>query len=82
MNEAPAAHKRRVRYAGGILRRLKEKYKELDPTRHADEVHEVMQRGQAPAGMQADQRAGDPGHPEAPSRRGRPGCDARLRYDA
>ena len=46
-----APHKRRVRYAGTHPRSFGEKYKELDPTRHADELHKVMQRGQTPAGM-------------------------------
>ena len=46
-----APHKRRARYAGTHPRRFEEKYKELDPTRHADELHKVMQRGQTPAGM-------------------------------
>jgi len=51
MIEAPPPHKRRVRYAGRNPRRFEEKYKELDPARHADEVRKVMQRGQTPAGM-------------------------------
>jgi 16S rRNA (cytosine1402-N4)-methyltransferase len=40
-----------VRYAGTHPRQFEEKYKELDPTRHAAEVDKVMQRGQTPAGM-------------------------------
>ena len=44
-------HKRRVRYSGTHPRQFEEKYKELDPTRHAAEVDKVMQRGQTPAGM-------------------------------
>ena len=51
MAEAPPSHKRRVRYAGRNPRRFEEKYKELDPSHHADEVRKVMQRGQTPAGM-------------------------------
>jgi 16S rRNA (cytosine1402-N4)-methyltransferase len=51
MNEAPPPHKRRVRYAGKHPQRFEDKYKELDPARHADEVAKVMQRGQTPAGM-------------------------------
>lgn len=51
MSPAPPPHKRRVRYAGTHPKRFEEKYKELDPARHADEVHKVMQRGQTPAGM-------------------------------
>jgi 16S rRNA (cytosine1402-N4)-methyltransferase len=48
---AAALHQRRVRYAGTHPRRFEQKYKELDPTRHADELAKVMQRGQTPAGM-------------------------------
>jgi 16S rRNA (cytosine1402-N4)-methyltransferase len=40
-----------VRYAGTHPRQFEEKYKELDPARHAGEVDKVMQRGQTPAGM-------------------------------
>ena len=46
-----AIHKRRVRYQGTHPKRFGEKYKELDPIAHADEVLKVMQRGQTPAGM-------------------------------
>jgi len=51
MTEAIPPRKRRVRYAGTHPQRFAEKYKELDPERHADEVHKVMRRGQTPAGM-------------------------------
>ena len=44
-------HQRRVRYRGTHPRRFEEKYKELDPARHAEELTKVMQRGQTPAGM-------------------------------
>jgi 16S rRNA (cytosine1402-N4)-methyltransferase len=44
-------HKRRVRYQGTHPKKFEEKYKELDPGAHADEVLKVMQRGQTPAGM-------------------------------
>lgn len=51
-DDTPATpHQRRVRYAGTHPRRFEEKYKELDPARHADELAKVMQRGQTPAGM-------------------------------
>jgi len=33
--------KRRVRYQGTHPRRFQEKYKELDPERHADELEKV-----------------------------------------
>ena len=48
---AATAHKRRVRYQGTHPKKFEEKYKELDPSAHADEVLKVMQRGQTPAGM-------------------------------
>ncbi len=51
MTQADPPHKRRPRYAGTHPQRFEEKYKELDPQRHADEVAKVMQRGQTPAGM-------------------------------
>ncbi len=51
MSDAAPPHQRRARYKGTHPRRFEEKYKELDPTRHADELHKVMQRGQTPAGM-------------------------------
>ena len=50
-DDATAPHQRRVRYAGTHPRRFEQKYKELDPARHADELAKVMQRGQTPAGM-------------------------------
>lgn len=50
-DDAAAPHQRRVRYAGTHPRRFAQKYKELDPARHADELAKVMQRGQTPAGM-------------------------------
>ena len=48
---APATHQRRVRYQGTHPRQFGEKYKELDPVRHALELEKVMARGQTPAGM-------------------------------
>ena len=51
MADDAAPHKRRVRYAGTHPRHFTEKYKELDPARHADELRKVMARGQTPAGM-------------------------------
>lgn len=51
-NSPPAApHQRRVRYAGTHPKQFAEKYKELDPVLHADELKKVMARGQTPAGM-------------------------------
>ena len=47
---ATPPHKRRVRYSGTHPRQFQEKYKELNPGAHADELEKVMQRGQTPAG--------------------------------
>lgn len=51
MADEAASHKRRARYAGTHPRRFEEKYKELNPALHADELRKVMDRGQTPAGM-------------------------------
>ena len=51
MADDSAPHQRRVRYAGTHPRRFEEKYKELNPAQHADELRKVMERGQTPAGM-------------------------------
>jgi 16S rRNA (cytosine1402-N4)-methyltransferase len=51
MPDEAAPHKRRVRYGGTHPRRFEEKYKELDPAHHAEELRKVMARGQTPAGM-------------------------------
>jgi len=51
MSDEPQPHQRRVRYAGTHPKRFEEKYKELDPVRHADAIQKVMDRGQTPAGM-------------------------------
>ena len=51
MTEATPPHKRRVRYQGTHPKHFEQKYKELNPATHADEVLKVMQRGQTPAGM-------------------------------
>ena len=47
----PQPHTRRVRYQGTHPRQFAQKYKELDPSLHADEIKKVMDRGQTPAGM-------------------------------
>jgi 16S rRNA (cytosine1402-N4)-methyltransferase len=44
-------HKRRVRYKGTHPRAFKEKYKELQPEKYAEDVQKVIQRGSTPAGM-------------------------------
>jgi 16S rRNA (cytosine1402-N4)-methyltransferase len=51
MTDDAAPHQRRVRYTGTHPKRFEEKYKELDPARHADAVKRVIDRGQTPAGM-------------------------------
>lgn len=43
-------HKRRQRYSGKYPRRFDEKYKELDPARHAETVAKVIASGKTPAG--------------------------------
>lgn len=47
----PQPHTRRVRYQGTHPRQFTEKYKELDPSLHVEEIKKVMDRGQTPAGM-------------------------------
>jgi 16S rRNA (cytosine1402-N4)-methyltransferase len=47
---APAAHRRRPRYAGKNPRRFEEKYKELHPERYAADVAKVLAAGKTPAG--------------------------------
>ncbi len=49
--ETPAPHQRRVRYSGTHPKQFADKYKELDPDLHAEEMKKVMARGQTPAGM-------------------------------
>ena len=47
---APAAHRRRPRYAGKYPRRFEDKYKEHNPVRYADTVQKVLASGKTPAG--------------------------------
>ncbi|QJE98714.1 16S rRNA (cytosine(1402)-N(4))-methyltransferase RsmH [Luteolibacter luteus] len=42
---------RRKRYAGKNPRRFEDKYKELDPVRHAETIGRVLASGKTPAGM-------------------------------
>lgn len=51
MTDAPPPHQRRARYSGTHPKQFAEKYKELDPALHAEEMKKVMARGQTPAGM-------------------------------
>jgi len=50
MPEEPPRPKRRARYQGTHPRQFQEKYKELDPGRHAGELEKVRERGHTPAG--------------------------------
>ena len=45
-----ARHRRRPRYPGKYPRRFEQKYKELDPSQHADTVAKVLASGKTPAG--------------------------------
>ncbi|MDH8679312.1 16S rRNA (cytosine(1402)-N(4))-methyltransferase RsmH [Fusibacter bizertensis] len=44
-------HKRRVRYKGTHPKSYKEKYKELQPEKYAEDVNKIIQKGSTPAGM-------------------------------
>lgn len=48
---APTPHRRRPRYSGKNPRRFEDKYKELDPERHADTIAKVRASGKTPAGQ-------------------------------
>jgi 16S rRNA (cytosine1402-N4)-methyltransferase len=50
MSQDDPPRPRRVRYKGTHPRRFGEKYKELAPEQHADELEKVMARGHTPAG--------------------------------
>jgi len=51
MDNQEPTHKRRVRYNGTHPKAFKEKYKELQPDKYADDVAKVIERGSTPAGM-------------------------------
>ncbi len=44
-------HKRRVRYKGTHPYKFNEKYKELNPEQHQDEIDKLIKNGKTPAGM-------------------------------
>jgi len=50
MSDEPPRPPRRKRYGGKHPRRFEEKYKEHDPSRHADTVAKVIASGKTPAG--------------------------------
>lgn len=49
--QPPARPPRRVRYRGTHPRRFEQKYKELDPRRHAETIAKVLASGKTPAGQ-------------------------------
>ena len=51
MDDEKPKHVRRVRYKGKHPKSFKEKYKELDPDRYAEDVAKVIKQGKTPAGM-------------------------------
>jgi len=51
MDNQEQKHQRRVRYKGTHPKTFKEKYKELQPEKYADDVAKVIQKGNTPAGM-------------------------------
>lgn len=51
MDNQEKPHKRRVRYSGTHPKTYKEKYKELQPEKYAEDVAKVIERGSTPAGM-------------------------------
>ncbi len=51
MDNQEQKHQRRNRYKGTHPKDFKEKYKELQPEKYADDVAKVIQRGSTPAGM-------------------------------
>lgn len=51
MDNQEQKHQRRIRYKGTHPKTFKEKYKELQPDKYADDVAKVIQRGSTPAGM-------------------------------
>lgn len=44
-------HQRRIRYKGTHPKNYKEKYKELNPEKYADDIAKIIQKGNTPAGM-------------------------------
>lgn len=51
MDNQEQKHKRRPRYKGTHPKTFKEKYKELQPDKYADDVAKIIQKGNTPAGM-------------------------------
>lgn len=51
MPEEEPQRKRRIRYRGTHPRHFKEKYKELNPEKYADDLEKILESGKTPAGM-------------------------------
>ena len=51
MDNQEPQHKRRQRYKGTHPKNFKEKYKELQPEKYAEDVAKIIQKGHTPAGM-------------------------------
>jgi 16S rRNA (cytosine1402-N4)-methyltransferase len=51
LDEKEHKHQRRPRYKGTHPKNFKEKYKELNPEKYADDIAKIIQKGNTPAGM-------------------------------
>lgn len=51
LDEKEPKHQRRTRYKGTHPKNYKEKYKELNPEKYADDVAKIIEKGNTPAGM-------------------------------
>jgi 16S rRNA (cytosine1402-N4)-methyltransferase len=51
LDEKEPKHQRRPRYNGTHPKSFKEKYKELNPEKYADDIAKIIQKGNTPAGM-------------------------------
>jgi len=51
LDEKEPKHQRRPRYKGTHPKNFKEKYKELNPEKYADDIAKIIQKGCTPAGM-------------------------------
>ncbi len=51
IDEKEPKHQRRTRYKGTHPKNFKEKYKELNPEKYADDIAKIIKKGNTPAGM-------------------------------
>ena len=51
MENEDAKPKRRIRYKGTHPKVFKEKYKELQPEKYAEDIEKIKSKGATPAGM-------------------------------